>query len=262
MLGNIRLVLIILGLIIVLVLVVPFQLVALIAARFGFPKLAGYLPFAFHRIVLKLVGIRLTVDGDLPKHRPLLIVSNHVSWLDIVVLGAVTPLSFVAKSEMLSWPLFGKMAQLQRTVFIQREQRRQSAHQANAIADRMTEKEIMVLFPEGTTTDGNTLFPFKTPLFEAARFALIASPVEEALVQPVAINYSHIHGLPIGRAERTHVAWPGDLGLGESLIPILKKGALDVTVHLGKPIAFTEQSKRKIVSAEASAAISAMLLKR
>ncbi len=262
MLGTVRFVLIIFSIIVTLILVLPLQLIALVAARFGAPKPAGYLPMMFHRIVLKLVGIRLTVNGELPKHRPLLLVSNHVSWLDIVILGAVAPLSFVAKSEMLSWPIFGKMAQLQRTVFIQREQRRQSANQANAIADRMTAKEIMVLFPEGTTTDGNMLAAFKTPLFEAARFALVASPVEEALVQPVAIDYSHIHGLPIGRAERPHVAWPGDLGLGESLIPILKKGALDVTVHLSDPIAFTEQSKRKIVSAEACEAIGNMLLKR
>ena len=262
MLGNIRIFLILLGLIVFLIFLLPLQLIALIALRFGLPKPAGYLPMMFHRTVLKLVGIRLTVNGELPKHRPLLLVSNHVSWLDIVILGAMTPLSFVAKSEMLSWPVFGKLAQFQRTVFIQREQRRQSATQANAIAERMAAEEIMVLFPEGTTTDGNTLFPFKTPLFEAARFALVASPVEEALVQPVTIDYSHIHGLPIGRAERPHVAWPGDLSLGESLIPILRVGALDVTVHLGDPLVFTEHSKRKIVSAEASKAISNMLLKR
>jgi 1-acyl-sn-glycerol-3-phosphate acyltransferase len=262
MLGNVRIVLVLFGLVLALLLLLPLQLIALVFARFGMPKASGYLPLMFHRVVLRLAGIRLTVDGTLPAHRPLLIVSNHVSWLDIVILGAVQPLSFVAKSEMLTWPLFGKMAQLQRTVFIQRERRRQSANQANAIAERMAAQETMVLFPEGTTTDGNMLLPFKTPLFEAARYALVASSVEEALVQPVAIVYSHLHGLPIGRAERPHVAWPGDIGLGESLFPILRMGALDVTVRLGDPIVFTENSKRKIVSAEATAAIGDMLLKR
>jgi len=253
---------VILGLVAVLIIILPFHLVALVAAKFGAPKLAGYMPVVFHKSALKLAGVRLMVSGTLPKNRPLLLVSNHVSWLDIVVLGAFAPLSFVAKSEMLSWPVFGKLAQMQRTVFIQRERRRQSADQANAIADRMAEKEIMVLFPEGTTTDGNGLSPFKSPLFEAVRIALASSPVEEAIVQPVAIDYSHIHGLPIGRAERPHVAWTGDLGLAESLFPIIKTGALDVTIHLGEPIVFTEQSNRKIVSAESAAAIGNMLLKR
>ena len=123
----------------------------------------------------------------------------------------------------------------------------------------MTAKEVMVLFPEGTTTDGNRLSPFKTALFEAAKIALLKSPVETAVVQPVAIDYSHLHGLPIARAERPHVAWPGEVGLAESVIPLVRKGALDVTVHVAEPIILTEQSNRKQIAAAATESIRSML---
>lgn len=259
MISTLRLVkTLILGLVLLLTLL-PFQLLGLLLARLGWTGLAGLVPVLFHRSVLFIVGIRLTLHGKLEKKRPLLLVANHLSWLDIVVLGAIAPLSFVAKSEMASWPVFGTLAKLQRTVFVKREERRNSHQQANEVADRMTAREVMVLFPEGTTSDGNQLLPFKTPLFEAAKIALARSPVETAAVQPAAIDYTHLHGLPLGRAGRPHVAWPGELGLGESLLPVIRKGALDVTVHLGETITLTDTSNRKIVAQNAASAIRSML---
>lgn len=259
MIGNIRFGLVIFCVLIVLIFMLPFHILALVFAKFGWTWLAGRLPVIFHRIVLKLFGVRLTMDGQLARERPLLLVSNHVSWLDIVVLASVAPLSFVAKAEMASWPVFGLLAKLQRTVFIRREERRKAGKQASDIADRMTAREIMVLFPEGTTSDGHGLLPFKTPLFEAAKMALINSPVETAIVQPVAINYTRLHGLPLGRALQRHVAWPGEIGLGESLIPLVKEGALDVTVHVGEPITLSETSNRKIIAAKAATTIRTMM---
>lgn len=259
MIATIRLIILVLGLLLTLLVLLPIHLPALVLARMGYPLIATWSPVVFHRAALALMGVRLTVDGTLPKHRPLLIVANHVSWLDIAVLGAMAPLSFVAKSEMQSWPVFGWLAFLQRTIFIRRASRREAGHQANSIAERMTAREIIVLFPEGTTTDGNKLAAFKTPLFEAARFALVNSPVHQAIVQPVAINYDRLHGLPMGRAKRPHVAWPGEIGLVESLVGIVSTGALDVTVKMSEAINFTEESKRKIVSAQAHKAIRDML---
>ncbi len=242
-----------------LLIAVPFQLVALLLVRLGWVVPAGIIPVIFHRVLLKIIGVRLHREGRLAKTRPLLIVSNHVSWLDIAVLGALRPLSFVAKADMLDWPFFGKLAKMQRTVFVQRDKRRTAGEQANTIADRMTAREIMVLFPEGTTSDGNGLLPFKTPLFEAAKLALKESPVETASVQPCAICYSHLHGLAIGRAERPHIAWPGEIGLGESLLDIAAEGALDVTVEIGEPIELAEDSNRKIIAAQAADALRQML---
>ena len=259
MIANIRLVWVFLVAAPVLLLLLPLQLTALLVEKLGWSAPAQYMPMWFHRALLAIVGIRWRLDGKLPPDRPLLLVANHLSWLDIVVFGAVGPVSFVAKAEMSKWPIFGTLAKLQRTVFVKREERRNSHQQANEIADRLTAREIMVLFPEGTTTDGNLLAPFKTSLFEAAKIALKQSPVETALVQPASIEYTHLHGLLICRAERPHVSWPGELDLGESLIPIFKQGALDVTIRLGEPIILEDSTHRKAVARDAVESIRSML---
>ena len=259
MLGRLRIGFVFCAIVIVLSVLLPIHLIGLVLAKFGWTWLAGTMPVIFHRCVLSIIGVRFHIEGKLSDKRPLLLVSNHLSWLDIVVLGATGPLSFVAKSEMAGWPVLGLLAKLQRTVFIKRELRSTSGQQANDIADRMSAHEVMVLFPEGTTTDGNQLAQFKTPLFEAAKIALAQSPVETATVQPVAIEYTRLHGLPIGRDRRPHVAWPGEIGLGESLFPLIREGALDVCIHFGSPIELSETSNRKIIASEAVKAIRSML---
>lgn len=265
--GHVRIVAVIAALVCVLLVLLPLHLLLLVLARLWKAaggtglggRVSGFIPMVFHRAVLFCGDIRLTTTGKVSTERPLLLVANHVSWLDIVVLGAVAPLSFVAKAEMKSWPLFGHLAQLQRTVFVERDDRRRAGIQAGEIAARMTAREIMVLFPEGTTSDGMRLLPFKTPLFEAAKLALADSPVTQAMVQPVALHYTRLAGLPMGRAEMPHVAWPGEIGLGESLLPILAKGAMDVSVHFGEPLAMEETANRKKVAADAANAIRQML---
>lgn len=238
---------------------VPAQIVALWVAKLGWKRPSEVIPVLAHRSLLRIFNFRLTLQGEISKDRPLLLVVNHVSWLDIIVLGAVGPLCFVAKSEMLGWPIFGHVAKLQRTVFIKRENRRNSADQAREIALRMAAREVMVLFPEGTTTDGNHLAAFKTALFEAAKIALARSPVDTAQVQPAAIEYTHLHGLRLGRAERPHVAWPGEIGLGESFVPLIRAGALDVTIHFGNPITLDDKSHRKMIARDAADSIRSML---
>lgn len=255
MLGKFRLVIVLSLAALALLLLLPFQIIGLMC----WPKLAGWVPVIFHRILLKLFGVRVKVVGSPTGARPHMMVVNHVSWLDIPVLSAVEPLSFVAKADMAVWPFFGKLAKLQRTIFVQREARRSSGEQANDIAGRLSAKDTIVLFPEGTTSDGNLLYPFKTPLFEAARYALVASEQDHAVIQPVAIEYASLHGLPISRQWRPLIAWPGDVGLAEHFLPLVARGALDVTVHFGEPILFTAESKRKIVAAQARANIRAML---
>ena len=256
MLVRFRLGLIFLAAGLLLIILAPFQLLGI----YLLPPLARGIPVFFHRCLLKLFGVRLHIEGKLEKGRPLLIAANHVSWLDIVVMGAVAPLSFVAKIEMAKWPLFGQLAWLQRTVFVQRQDRRKSADQANDIAQRMANRETMVLFPEATTSDGLRLIPFKTALFEAVKIALIESKVEKAYVQPVAICYTRLHGLRIGLADMPHVAWPGEVGIGEHLIPLVAKGALDVTVRIGPTITFTEKSHRKTVAMSAHSTIRELIL--
>ena len=260
--GRPRFVLVIAAIVpLALVLVGPqLLLLALIRARVpGARVAAGWLPVLFHRTLLSLAGIRVRRDGALAHRRPLLVAANHVSWLDIVVLGSLAPLSFVAKDEMRSWPVFGWLARLQRTVFIARDRRRTVSDQADRIADRLNEGAIVVLFPEGTTSDGHDLLPFKSALFEAARFALVAGDLDEGAVQPVALDYAAAAGMPLGRVGRARFAWPGEIGLGESLAATLDGTGLDVVVRCAEPIRLTPQSSRKVVSARAHAAIRTLL---
>ncbi|MEK1890638.1 MAG: lysophospholipid acyltransferase family protein [Phyllobacterium sp.] len=205
-------------------------------------------PMLFHRTVCRLLGFRIHVHGDMAKGRPLLLTANHTSWTDIVILGSLRKMAFIAKAEVAKWPLFGMLAKLQRTVFIEREKRGKTHHQASEIALRLAAGDAMVLFAEGTTSDGNRVLPFKTSLFGAAQVAIRDANAETVTVQPVAIAYTRIHGMPMGRAHRPLVAWPGDVPLGPSLIGLLKEGAVDVDVWFGEPVVIDGKSDRKALA--------------
>src|SRR5690606_13065505 len=123
-------------------------------------------------IACRMIGLRVKVHGTIEANRPLLIASNHVSWKDILVLGAVADVVYIAKAEVRDWPVFGVLARLQATIFVEREQKRKTGDQVDEIARRLADGEIVVLFPEGTTSDGNRLLEIKTSLFGAAASAV------------------------------------------------------------------------------------------
>src|SRR5262249_462121 len=135
----------------------PFQLLAL---RFDW-KLRRNLPRVWHRLACHALGIRVTVKGDPERRRPLMLCANHASWMDIMVMSSIADVAFIAKIEGRDWPVFGLLARLQKSVFIVREEKRKTGNQANEIAGRMADGEIVVLFPEGTTSDGNRLLDVK-----------------------------------------------------------------------------------------------------
>jgi lyso-ornithine lipid O-acyltransferase len=229
-----------------------------IASRFDWP-LAHRLPVHFHRMALRALGVRVLVTGTPEAGRPLLIAANHASWLDIIVLGSLLPVSFIAKAEVAGWPIFGTLARLQRTVFVERERRSRTREQAEEIAGRLADGDAMVLFPEGTTGDGNGVLTFRSSLLGAARAAMDAGGHTHVLVQPVAIAYVSLHGLPMGRQWRPLAAWTGGQQLPGHLLAIAREGALDVRVIFGEPIAFDRDGDRKRVTAAAEAAVRHML---
>lgn len=210
------------------------------------------IPVVFHRIVCRLLGVRVRQVGAEATQRPLLIAANHVSWLDISVLGSRMPLSFVAKSEVASWPLFGTFARLQRSVFVDRQRRTATARTTSEIARRLTDGDAMVLFAEGTSSDGARVLPFRSALIGAAQAALAGSgeadAVETVWVQPLAIAYTRMHGLPMDRRVRPAVAWFGDMDLAPHLWGLLKIGAIDVEVIWGEPVAVAPQTDRKALA--------------
>ncbi len=176
-----------------------------------------------------IVGLDVLVSGDICLESPVLFVSNHISYLDIVVLGALVKAGFIAKKEVASWPGINVIAKLGRTVFVDRRPRK-SLTQRDEIQTRLTaDKESLILFPEGTSSDGNRVLPFKSALFSVAE--LIESGGKPLAVQPISIAYTHLDGLPIGRTFRPLFAWYGDMDLVSHLWMVLGLGRTTIEVE-------------------------------
>nr|WP_245404754.1 lysophospholipid acyltransferase family protein [Ancylobacter gelatini] len=210
------------------------------------------IPVLYHRAVLALIGIRVRVTGAPVPARPLLLVANHVSWLDICVLGAQFPLCFVAKSEVGRWPGIGLLARLQRTVFVDRTARAATGRAAGEIAGRLGDGDPVVLFAEGTSSDGNRVLAFRSALLGAAS----RGAGEHAAVQPLAIAYVAQGGVSLGRTRRPLVAWYGDMDLAAHLMEVLRRGTLDVELRFGEVI---DAGNRKAAAGEAERRVRAML---
>ena len=214
------------------------------------------IPVFYHRFVCRLLGIRVRVTGAPMDGRPLLIVANHSSWLDITVITAQAPVVFVAKSEIATWPLFGVLAKLQRTVFVERDRRAKTGAVNAAIAQRLAEGDPVLLFGEGTTGDGNRVAPFRTALIGAARDAIVAAgDVPQIWVQPLSIAYVSQQGIPLGRHLRPRVACYGKMKLFPHIGAIARSGAVDVTVTWGEPVAYNGETDRKALARDLEGAI-------
>lgn len=233
----------------------PIQIIGL---KFDLP-IRRWLPRYWHRAACWLLGIRIHTHGELDRRRPLMIAANHASWKDILVLGSLADVVFIAKIEVGEWPIFGTLAKLQKSIFVVREQKRRAGDQVNEIAERMADGEIVVLFPEGTTSDGNRLLEVKSSLFGAATAALPLAPEGVVHIQPVAIAYTRVQGMPMGRYHRPIAAWPGDIQLMPHLIGLLRAGPIDVDVSFGPVVACTTDTNRKQMSAEVARSIRDML---
>lgn len=224
------------------------------------PRLAGLIPVAFHRLLRLLIGLRVTTQGTPARGGPVLIVANHVSWLDIVALGSLGPLSFIAKAEIAGWPVVGLLAKAQRSIFVDRGRRAATASVNRDIAQRLAAGEAIVLFPEGTTGDGNRVLPFRSALLGAVRDAIAEADhdAHPVLVQPVSIAYTRIAGLPVGRTQRPALAWYGDMDLAPHLFGFLRLPGVDARVTFGEPIAAIRGADRKILAGAMEAAVRRM----
>lgn len=229
--------------VLMLVVTVPTQWLAL---KLNLPLLRT-LPVWFHRTVLKILNIKVEVLGaPSAQDRPLLFVSNHASWLDIVVLGSTGPLCFIAKSEIANWPLFGTFARMQRSIFVDRSRRHGTGQVNKSIAKTLSGGDPVVLFGEGTSSDGNRVLQFRSALLGGLRDAMEENG--RGFVQPVAIAYRKFHGIPMGRQHREIAAWYGDTDLVPHLLRVLREGSIDVTVAFGKVLEVAHEDDRKTLS--------------
>jgi lyso-ornithine lipid O-acyltransferase len=207
-------------------------------------ELARTLPPAYHRLVCRILGIRVAAQGEMAKNRPLLIVGNHTSYLDIEVLGSLIPGSFVAKAEIARWPFFGWLAKLQRSVFIERRSSKAREHK-DEIEKRLLEGDVLILFPEGTSNDGNRILPFRSALFSVAERRVEG---EALVVQPVSLAYTRLDGMPMGRSFRPFFAWYGDMELPPHLWQMLGLGIVTAEVIFHEPVTIDRFGSRKALA--------------
>ena len=201
------------------------------------------IPRLFHIGFLKILNVKVNLVGKIHQEKPGLLISNHASWIDISILSSLTNISFIAKSEVSKWPLFGFLAKLQDTIFIERRAIK-AVKQKNEINEALHKGKRLVLFPEGTSSDGNRVLKFKSSLFSVVENKTDKS--ENYLMQAVTICYKGINGLPMSRSERPLISWWGDMDLMNHLWNILKLNSVDILVIAHEPI--QEVSDRKSLS--------------
>jgi lyso-ornithine lipid O-acyltransferase len=217
-----------------------------LAVRMEWP-LRRRIPTFYHRMVCRILGVHITEIGSRNAAHPLLIVSNHTSWLDISVITAVAPVVFVAKSEVARWPVFGLFAKLQRSVFVDRTRRHKTGEVNSEIARRLSGGDPVLLFAEGTSSDGGRVLAFRTALIGAAHDA-VAEAGHGVWIQPLSVAYTGLLGLPLDRHDRHRVAWYGEAPLWPHFSWLVAHSAVDVVVTWGEPLAYDEASDRKTVA--------------
>lgn len=180
--------------------------------------------------VLRILGAHLQVLGEPPTAGPLLVVANHLSWLDIIALNAVRPCRFVSKADVRRWPLIGRLVAAAGTLFIEREKRRDALRVVHHMAERLRAADVLAVFPEGTTGEGQGVLPFHANLLQAAL-------VTDTPIQPVGLAYLHGTGHALLGEARRHDApcFAGDTSLVTSLWRTAGASDLQVTVHWGEP---------------------------
>ena len=204
-------------------------------------RLSWLVPQIYHRGNCLILGLRVLCHGCPSSDRPVLFVSNHTSYLDIVVLAAQLKATFVAKQEVAEWPGFGLLARLNRTVFVQRSARR-SPEYRDEMHRRLAAGHSLILFPEGTSNDGNRVLNFNSTFFSVAENRVLTDPTT---VQPVAIAYTRLNGLPVGRSRRPLFAWYGDMGLVGHLWSVLGQSTVTIEIAFLPPVTIETCGSRK-----------------
>lgn len=194
-----------------------------------------------------ICGIRLTVEGQASDLRPLMLVANHSSYLDIFILGSLMPLSFTPKKEIRSWPIIGFCCVLADCIFIERKAQDMQRVQGE-MAKRLSHRKVVGLFPEGTTGDGFTIKPFKSGFFSLAQTFNLP-------VQPVSLAYTHIGNTPLSADTRELVAWIGEASLLTHMTRLLSFPCVRVTATFYPAELMSAHADRKTLAKKAEQVI-------
>jgi 1-acyl-sn-glycerol-3-phosphate acyltransferase len=218
------------------------------------------IPRVFHQLGAAFIGLRVTVVGKPVDGRPVLIVSNHISWTDIIAIGSVANVTFVAKQEVSRWFFVSFMANLQRTLYVDRTRRTDAKRTTGEMAKRMADGGAVLLFAEGQSDIGTHVLPFRSALVGAAQQAMLEAGAKEVLIQPLTISYTRLQGLPVSRNERSLIAWIKSKSVKQNIREILTGGVKDVTLAFGTPKPLSQGADRKVVTREAEADVRRMLV--
>lgn len=197
-------------------------------------------PMLFHRGCCRIMGITVVLKGEIDRSRPGLSVGNHVSYLDIFVLGGVIPGYFIAKSEVADWPLLGTLARLQNTLFFERKSRR-AAQQVVQMQQHLKDGGRLILFPEGTSTLGVDVLPFKSTLFKAAEL----DDGQQVNIQTFAIIHSKTKGQVPDLRQRSYYAWYDDMTFADHFLKALGAPPVTIALHFAAPVLLSMFEDRK-----------------
>lgn len=241
---------------------IPMMLVG-IPVQFVITRLGMFSPFMtmlFHKCGCIFCGLRVHVIGEPLHNRPTLLLSNHISWTDIVAIGSVADVTFVSKTGVRDTFFVGFMATLQRTLFVDYNRRADAMRTSREMGQRLAKNGAVLLFAEGHRDLGDHVQPFRTALVGAAQAAMLEGGAKEVAIQPVTIAYTHLQGLPISRNERSGVSGMNARGLKAVLGGILKSGVKDVTIAFGAPIPMSAETDRKVITKIAEDQVRRMLV--
>ncbi|HEY6868292.1 MAG TPA: lysophospholipid acyltransferase family protein [Novosphingobium sp.] len=230
-LGRVRIVVRVVAMVAALLVAVPLHYVWRLFA-YGSP-----MPRLVLGVIARIIGARVRVIGT-PLRRDVFFLANHLTWLDIPAIAGASGTAFVAKSEVAKTPVIGWLCRLNRTVFVQREARLNVAEQINAVREALSDNRAITVFPEGTTTDGRSLLPFKSSILKA-----LEPPPPGILVQPVLVDYG-----PLGE----EVCWIGEEeGMANALRVLARRGSFPLRIHFLEPFSPESYPGRKVIAAEA-----------
>lgn len=197
-------------------------------------------PVIFHKGCCRIFNFDVKVIGEMDTSRPGLSVGNHLSYLDIFVLGATIPGYFIAKSEVADWPVIGTLAKLQNTLFFERNSRR-AKQQIDVMQAHLKEQGRLMLFPEGTSTLGIDVLPFKSSLFKAAEL----DDGQQVSIQPFAVVHRFSGGVRPDHRLRSYYAWYDDMTFTSHFLTALAAPANQIEVHFFEPVRLLDFADRK-----------------
>jgi 1-acyl-sn-glycerol-3-phosphate acyltransferase len=234
-----------------------------IPTQFVITRLGLFSPFVtmlFHKAGCVFLGIRVHTIGEPLHNRPTLLLSNHISWTDIIAIGSVADVTFVAKQGVRRTFFVGFMASLQRTLFVDYERRSDAKRTASEMGKRLSSNGAVLLFAEGHRDLGTHVQPFRSALVGACQAAMAEGGVKDVAIQPVTIAYTHLQGLPVSRNERSGISGMNARGFNAVVTNLLTSGVKDVTIAFGAPMPFGADMDRKVVTRLAEQQVRRMLV--